>query len=56
MIDIESRLGKVSISLYTVVEVHIGARALQVILLIWFGYIPRLSRWGEEGGIFYLFI
>ncbi len=32
--------------------VHIGARALLVINLIWFGYIASLSQWG--GGV-YLF-
>ncbi len=30
---------------------HIGARALHVLNLIWFGNIPRLSQW-EEGGLF----
>jgi hypothetical protein len=35
-------------------EVHIGARALHVLNLIWFGNIARLShnRSGEEGGNF----
>ncbi len=30
--------------------VHIGARALLGIKLIWFGYIARLSQWGGGGG------
>jgi hypothetical protein len=29
--------------------VHIGARALLDIKFIWFGYITRLSQWGEGG-------
>ncbi len=29
--------------------VHIGARALLDHKLIWFGYITRLSQWGEGG-------
>ncbi len=29
--------------------VHIGARALHVLNLIWFGYIARLSQWGGGG-------
>jgi hypothetical protein len=29
--------------------VHIGARALQVLNLIWFGNIARLSQWGGGG-------
>jgi hypothetical protein len=29
--------------------VHIGARALHVLNLIWFGYIARLSLWGGGG-------
>ncbi len=29
--------------------VHIGARALHVLNLIWFGYITCLSQW--EGGV-----
>ncbi len=28
--------------------VHIGARALHVLNLIWFGYIARLSQWGKR--------
>jgi hypothetical protein len=34
--------------------VHIGARALLGINLIWFGYIARLSQWGG-GGVFLSF-
>ncbi len=30
-------------------EVHIGVRALNVLNLIWFGYIARLSQWGGGG-------
>jgi hypothetical protein len=30
-------------------RVHIDARALLDINLIWFGYIVRLSQWGGEG-------
>jgi hypothetical protein len=29
--------------------VHIGARALHVLNLIWFGYITRQSQWGGGG-------
>jgi hypothetical protein len=33
--------------------VHIGARALHVLNVIWFGCIARLSQWGGgEGGYF----
>jgi hypothetical protein len=28
---------------------QVGARALHVINLIWFGYISRLSQWGGGG-------
>ncbi len=38
----------------TVEEVHIDARALLTMNLIWFGYIDRLFQWGG-GGIFYSF-
>ncbi len=30
-------------------RVHIGAMALHVLHLIWFGYIARLSQWGGGG-------
>ncbi len=30
--------------------VHIGARALLDIYLIWIGYTARLSQWGKGGG------
>ncbi len=29
--------------------VHVGARALHVLTLIWFGCIARLSQWGGGG-------
>ncbi len=32
--------------------VHIVARALHVLSLIWFGCIARLSQWGGGGGNF----
>jgi hypothetical protein len=36
---------------YRVRGIHIGVRTLQVIQLIWLGYIARPSRW-EGGGLF----
>jgi hypothetical protein len=40
-----------SSSLSFIEGVHIGARALHVLNLIWFGYIARLSQWGGGGGV-----
>ncbi len=37
----------VSSALSFIWGVHIGARALHVINLIWIGYIPCQSQWGE---------
>ncbi len=34
--------------------VHIGARALLVIYLLWFGYIASVSVWSK--GVYYFFI
>ncbi len=39
----------VSSALSFIGGVHIGARALQVLNLIWFGSIARLSQWGGGG-------
>jgi hypothetical protein len=47
MISIEGLLSKFSIQL--IGGIHIGARALLVIELIWFGYIARLSHLGGRG-------
>ncbi len=47
MIEIYCPLRKFSISLTG--EVHIGARALLDILLIWLGFIACLSQWEGEG-------
>jgi hypothetical protein len=33
-------------------EIHNGARALLDINFLWFGYIARLSQWGEWGYFF----
>jgi hypothetical protein len=37
---------EVSSALSFIEGVHIGARALHVLNLIWFGCIARLSQWG----------
>ncbi len=56
MIDIEEGpLSYCSSALSLIGGVHIGARALLDINLIWFGYIACLSQWGEGGGGFYSF-
>ncbi len=39
----------VSSALSIIEGVHIGARALHVLNLIWFGWIARLSQWGGGG-------
>jgi hypothetical protein len=39
----------VSLVLSFIGGVHIGARALHVLNLKWFGYIAHLSQWGEGG-------
>ncbi len=49
MIDIEGPLGSCSSAYWLIVGVHIGARALLDINLIWFDYIARLSQRGGEG-------
>jgi hypothetical protein len=36
--------------------IHIGARALHVLNLIWFGYITRLSQWGGGGNSIILLV
>jgi hypothetical protein len=52
MIDLK-RTHRVSSALLLTDGVHIGARALLDINLIWFGYISCLSqRWGGRGGIY----
>jgi hypothetical protein len=44
-----SQYSRVSFSLSYIGGVHIGAIALHVLNLIWFGNIARLSQWG--GGL-----
>jgi hypothetical protein len=51
MIDVEGPLRYGSSEISLIGGVHIGARALLDINLIWFGYIARISPW-EGGGYF----
>ncbi len=46
---INQRAPRVSSALSFIGRVHIGARALHVLNLIWFGQISRLSQWEETG-------
>jgi hypothetical protein len=42
-------LSRVSSALSLIGGVHIGARAVLDINLIWFGYMDRLFKWGGGG-------
>jgi hypothetical protein len=55
MIAIERTLSVVRSALLLIGGVHIGARALLDINLIWFGYISRLSHEVGRGRGFYSF-
>ncbi len=46
---LDERAPRVSSALSSIGGVHIGARGLNVLNLIWFGYITRLSHWGGGG-------
>ncbi len=49
VIDLERSGSYCSSALSLIGRVHIGARALLDINLIWFGYIARLTQWGGGG-------
>jgi hypothetical protein len=51
MIDNRGPTESVSSALLSIGKVHIGARALLDINLIWFGYSACLSQWGVGGNL-----